>query len=113
MPGRTQGALSLESAAPDSDLPDPDEPDGRAHLRRELVIFGIACLAGFLIAPLLIWTAGHSALGPYNPGGPGRLLADFMTGLAHGSPIYWAVALGPYALILLARLLYSTARARR
>jgi hypothetical protein len=103
---------SLESAAPDSELPE-EEPASRVRLRRELVICGIACLAGFLIAPLVIWMVGHSVLGAYNPGGPGRLLADFMTGLAHGSPIFWAVALGPYALILLARLIYSQARGRR
>jgi hypothetical protein len=103
----------LESTAPDSDLPDDEVPAGRRHLIRELVIFAVACLMGFLIVPLLIWTVGHSALGPYNPGGPGRLLADFMSGLAHGSPIYWAVALGPYALILLVRFLYFQARGRR
>jgi hypothetical protein len=103
----------LESTAPDSDLPDDDVPASRRHLIRELVIFAAACLTGFLIVPLLIWTVGHSALGPYNAGGPGRLLADFMRGLAHGSPIYWAVALGPYALILLVRFLYLQARGRR
>lgn len=103
----------MESTAPDSDLADADPPGSRLHLRRELLILGIALLAGFLIVPLLIWTAGHSALGPYNHGGPGRLLADFMAGLAHGSPIFWAVALGPYALTLLVRFLYSQVRGRR
>ena len=103
----------MESTAPDPDLPEEDVPPGRRHLIRELVIFAVAGVAGFLIVPLLIWTVGHSALGPYNPGGPGRLLADFMRGLAHGSPIYWAVALGPYALLLLVRFLYLQARGRR
>jgi hypothetical protein len=103
----------LESAAPDSDLPDADEPASRVQLRRELLIFGGACLAGFIIAPLLIFAAGHASLGPYNRGGPWRLLADFMTGLAHGSPIFWAVALGPYVLTLLARFLYAQARGWR
>jgi hypothetical protein len=103
----------LESTAPDSDLPEEDVPAGRRHLIRELVIFAVAGLVGFLIVPLLIWTAGHSALGPYNHGGAGALLADFMGGLAHGSPIYWAVALGPYALALLVRFLYSQARGWR
>ena len=34
-----------------------------------------------------------------------------MSGLAHGSPIFWAVALGPYVMTLLARFLYSQVRA--
>jgi hypothetical protein len=113
MPGRMRGTLSLQSTAPDSDLPDAEAPVGGLHLRRELVIFGMACLTGFLIVPLLIWTVGHSALGPYNRGGPGKLLADFMTGLAQGSPIFWAVALGPYLLTLFVRFLYSQVRTRR
>ena len=102
----------MESTAPDSDRPEAREPALRAHLRRELVIFAIAALLGFVIVPLLIWMAGHSALGAYNHGGAGRLLADFMTGLAHGSPIFWSVALAPYVLILLARFIYSQVRGR-
>jgi hypothetical protein len=103
----------VESTAPDSVLPEEAPPASRRHLIRELLIFAIAAIAGFLIVPLLIWTVGHRALGPYNQGGAGRLLADFMSGLAHGSPIYWAVALGPYALTLLVRFLYSQVRGWR
>lgn len=103
----------MESTAPDADLPDEETPASRRHLLRELVIFAVAAVAGFVVVPLLIWTVGHSALGPYNPGGPGRLLADFMSGLAHGSPIFWAVALGPYVLTLLVRFLYSQVRGWR
>jgi len=108
-----RGTPALESTAPDSDLPEDDLPPSRRHLVRELVIFAVAAVVGFLIVPLLIWTMGHAALGPYNHGGPGGLLADFMSGLAHGSPIYWAVALGPYALTLLVRFLYAQARGWR
>jgi hypothetical protein len=104
----------LESTAPESGVPDEEKASPRRHqLRRELVILAVAALVGCLIVPLLIWTVGHAALGAYNHGGAGALLADFMSGLAHGSPIYWAVALGPYALTLLARFLYSQARGRR
>ena len=35
----------------------------------------------------------------YSHGGAGQLLADFMNGLRHGSPVFWAVALGPYVMI--------------
>jgi len=104
---------ALESTAPDSDVPEDDPPLRRRHWLRELVIFAVAAVVGFLIVPLLIWSMGHATLGPYNHGGPGGLLADFMSGLAHGSSIYWAVALGPYALTLLVRFLYSQARCRR
>ena len=103
----------MESTAPESDVPQEDLAPSRRHWVRELVIFAVAAVVGFLIVPLLIWSMGHATLGPYNPGGPGRLLADFMSGLAHGSSIYWAVALGPYALTLLVRFLYSQARGRR
>ena len=36
--------------------------------------------------------------------GPLALLADFFIGLLHGSAVFWAVALGPAALLLLLRL---------
>jgi hypothetical protein len=103
----------LESTAPATAVPDEVVPQSRRHLVRELVIFAVAAGVGFLLVPFLIWTAGHATLGPYNHGGAGRLLADFMSGLAHGSTIYWGVALGPYALTLLMRFLYSQARGRR
>ena len=60
----------MESTAPDADLADEETPESRRHLVRELVIFAVAAVAGFLVVPLLIWTVGHSTLGPYNPGGP-------------------------------------------
>ena len=101
----------MESTDADSDL-DTDPPEARVRLVREFVILGTALLLGFVIAPLLIWLVGHYILGPYNPGGPARLLADYMTGLAHGSPIFWAVALGPYLLALVVRSLYFLARGR-
>jgi hypothetical protein len=76
--------------------------------RRELIIYGIAVVVGVVLMPLLIWVAGNRVLGPYthgdNPhGGPFALLADFFVGLAHGSAVFWAVALGPAVLLLLLR----------
>jgi hypothetical protein len=79
---------------------------------RELVIAAAALLAGLLPAPLLISLVGHSVLGPYARGGAGRLLADYFAGLAHGDLAFWAVALGPYVMTLLVRLLYVLARRR-
>ena len=104
--------------------PSPQGPDSEpatrnslALLRRELLILGIALACGLLAIPLLIWVVGNRILGPYvhtqDPTagtGPMRLLADYFGGLAHGSIIFWCVAVGPYILIILARALYTLVR---
>ena len=87
-----------------------------SRTRRELVIFALALLAGVVGMPFLIWYAGNRALGPYTHGqnlhaGPLALLADFFVGLSHGSAVFWAVALGPAALLLLLRLFIALLRA--
>lgn len=93
--------------------PEPDElPVSRRRLIRELVIGGSAILVGLLVAPLLIYMMGHASLGAYAHGGAARLFADYFTGLGHGAPVFWAVALGPYVMFLLVRLIYSAARRR-
>jgi hypothetical protein len=88
-----------------------------AILRRELLVFGIALACGLLAIPLLIWVVGNRILGPYvhtqDPTagtGPMRLLADFFSGLAHGSIIFWCVVAGPYILLTLLRALYTYLR---
>ncbi|MGO9803861.1 MAG: hypothetical protein ACLPQ6_13855 [Steroidobacteraceae bacterium] len=90
-----------------------EEPRARGLTRltraqRELIAFGAAFGAGLLVMPFLIWLAGSRVLGPYvhgdNPrAGPWSLFADYVVGLAHGSAVFWAVALGPAALLLLVR----------
>jgi len=65
--------------------------------------------------PLLIWVGGNRVLGPYVHGqnlhaGPLALLQDFFLGLLHGSAVFWAVALGPAALLLLVRLFIALVR---
>ncbi len=78
--------------------------------RREVAFFGSAVAFGLLVIPILIWLAGHRTLGPYTHGdnfqglGPLTLYGDYFSGLAHGWLGYWAVALGPAVLLLLARL---------
>lgn len=92
-------------------------PLARAHAftpetstRRELAIYAGALALGLLVIPLLIWLVGHRTLGPYTRGdnaqglGPLALYADYFSGLAHGWLGYWAVAVGPALLLLLARL---------
>lgn len=104
----------MESTAPEPDLPEQvDAPASARPVRRELLIALIGAIAGFIVAPLAIYAVGHAFLGPYNRGGAAKLLSDFMSGLAHGSPIFWAVALGPYVMTLLVRLLYAQLRGGR
>ncbi|HEY0767112.1 MAG TPA: hypothetical protein VGD47_04080 [Steroidobacteraceae bacterium] len=84
--------------------------------QRELAIFGLALLCGLIGMPFLIWFAGSRVLGPYTHGhnahaGPFALVADFFSGLIHGSAVFWAVALGPAVLLLLIRLLVAVLRA--
>ena len=98
----------MESTAPEPD----DLPASRSRALRELVIGGSAILVGLLVAPLAIFMVGHQTLGPYAHGSAGRLLADYYTGLGHGAPAFWAIALGPYVMTLLVRLLYFLARRR-
>ena len=85
------------------------------RVRRELLIYGLALLCGLLLVPFLIWFAGNRVLGSYTHGqnphaGPFALLADFFMGLAHGSAVFWVVALGPAGLLLLGRLFVQLVR---
>jgi hypothetical protein len=97
-----------------------DSPKG-GHIfvafKRELLIFGIAMAFGLILMPFLIWMVGNRVLGPYTHGqdasagtGPLRLLADYFSGLVHGSIVFWCVALGPYVLLCLMRALYGFLR---
>jgi len=92
---------------PPTDGPEP-EARGLTRTQRELIVLGAALGVGVLVMPLLIWLAGNRVLGGYlhgeNPGaGPWSLFADYVVGLAHGSAVFWAVALGPLVLLLLVR----------
>ena len=78
-------------------------------------MFGAALLFGLIGVPLLIWVGGNRVLEPYVHGqnlhaGPLALLQDFFLGLLHGSAVFWAVALGPAALLLLVRLFIALVR---
>jgi hypothetical protein len=106
----TDSLNDLESSA--------DERGAGSRLRREALLFGIAFAGGLLLMPFLIWLVGSRVLGGYTHGqdlhaGPVKLLGDFFVGLGHGSVIFWSVAVGPYLLILLVRLLYAFIRSPR
>jgi len=86
------------------------------QMRRELIVYGVLLLFGLIGVPLLIWVGGNRVLGPYthdqsNRAGPLALLQDFFLGLLHGSAVFWVVALGPAALVLLVRLFIRLVRA--
>jgi hypothetical protein len=81
---------------------------GLSRAQRELIVAGVALAVGVLVMPFLIWAAGNRVLGPYTHGdnpkaGPWALFADYVVGLAHGSAVFWLVALGPLALFTLIR----------
>jgi hypothetical protein len=93
--------------------PEPTRPSLRARLaaalarrprlRRELIFLAWGLGVGFFVMPPLIYVAGVLTLGPYTSGGLARFLGDFYLGLFHGWPATWGVVAGPYALILLLR----------
>src|SRR5579862_4025369 len=77
--------------------------------QRAALGYAVALLVGLLVMPFAIWLAGNRVLGPYTHGanthaGALALLSDYFVGLAHGSAVFWVVALGPAVLLLLARL---------
>jgi hypothetical protein len=97
-------------------VPPPVRPRLPPRLRRELIVFGVLLLFGLVGVPLLTWMAGNRWLGPYTHeqnlhAGPLALLQDFFVGLLHGSAVFWVVALGPAALVLLVRLFIALVRA--
>jgi hypothetical protein len=106
-PAATKEPLQVETATEDDDL-----PVNRPRLIRELLVGGSALLVGLLVAPLLIYLLGHSSLGPYAHGGLGRLLADYFAGLARGAPVFWAIAVGPYVMTVVVRVVYGVIRRR-
>jgi hypothetical protein len=79
---------------------------GLSPLQRELIAVGATLAFGILAMPFLIWLMGNRMLGPYTHGdnpkaGPWALFTDYVAGLAHGSAVFWGVALGPLVLLLL------------
>ena len=78
--------------------------DALSRTVRELIVAGAALAVGLFLMPFLVWLAGNRFLGPYTHGddpraGPWALFADYVVGLAHGSAVFWVVALGPLALL--------------
>ena len=93
-----------------------DSLGARSRTQRELILFALMTLFGLIVMPFVIWIASGRVLGPYTHGqnlhaGPLALVADYYTGLVHGSAVFWCVALGPAVLVLLLRVFLAGWRA--
>lgn len=80
-------------------------------VNHELMTIALCLACGLLLVPAGIWLVGVRLLGPYGNGSFWNLLVDFVRGLAAGSLSFWVVALGPYALVWITRVLRRGLRA--
>jgi hypothetical protein len=84
----------------------------RRPVRREILILTIALLCGIVILPLAIFLVGSRTLGTYAGGDLRGFMTNFFTGLGQGTFAFWTVALGPYVLTVLLRVLLDITRRR-
>jgi hypothetical protein len=82
----------------------------RRPLRREIIILVLALLCGIAILPVVIFWAGSRTLGTYAGGDLRGFMTHFFAGLGEGSFAFWAVALGPYVVTVLLRLILEAVR---
>ena len=101
----------MESTAQDDD---DDLPASRLSAPRELMILAASLLFGIFLAPLLIWAAGRmSARRATHTAAPShswRITSGVSRATARR--FSWAVALGPYVMVLLLRFLALQLRPR-
>lgn len=100
--------LSLPAMSSPSPTPAIAQP--RSPIGRELAFLLAALGAGLILVPWLIWGVGELTLGTYGHGGPFALWGDYLRGLLAGSPAFWIVFMGPYALLLTGRVLWRLMR---
>jgi len=93
-------------------VPADADPERRARLRRELVLFAVVGGFGLVVLPFLVYFAGAATLGPYE-GGLLPFLAKLYGDLIRLSPSALGLLLGPYALIQGIRLLTRPLRRPR
>jgi hypothetical protein len=97
-----------------TDLQPPAQaPLSSRTLLRELLLAGLCLVLGLVVMPCLIFAVGRTSLGPYEHGGVFALWRDFLIGLSHGSEAFWFVALAPYLLLCVLRLLRRLLHNRR
>ncbi len=77
----------------------------KGGVRHELLL-ALGWLAfGAFALPILIYLSGITLLGRYDGASLGRTFGTVLLGLGTPSPASWTVVLGPYAMILLLRVL--------
>ena len=82
-------------------------PASSIRWRKELVLAGVGIGVGLLVLPALIYLVGILILGAYG-GGPhiGSFYGDFFRNLFDGAGRTWFIALGPFLLLSLIRLIF-------
>ncbi len=87
------------------------ESRANRRARFEIVLASILLAFGLFILPALIYIVGTLLLGPYGEkAGLGRFYADFFGDLIEPSGRAWALALGPFVLVSVLRLLFLDVR---
>lgn len=97
---------------PATPAPATAEPERRARLRRELLIFAVLGGFGLVALPFLVYFAGAATLGPYE-GGLLTFLGKLYGDLIRLTPSALGLLLGPYILFQAARLLTRPLRRPR
>jgi hypothetical protein len=82
-------------------------------IKFELIFAALTIGLSLIVLPAAIYWSGVLVLEPY-AGGPqvGAFYGDFYRFLGAGSAAAWLLALGPYVLLLLLRILFSARGAR-
>jgi hypothetical protein len=79
-----------------------------SRLQRELMFIGVAVVFGFVVMPAIIFALGTGVMGKYAGGNSViSLYTNFYKALGQGWLSFWIVALGPFVLISLLRLLIA------
>jgi hypothetical protein len=65
-------------------------------LVRELAIFSLCLVLGWLLIPVAIYLVGMRLLGPYEHGSYLQFVLDIAGGVLSGSWPFWLLVLGPY-----------------
>ena len=102
----------LESPLQSDDQPSEDQPQSgtqsaATRIKRELRLAAIGLAVTLLAMPTLIYVVGRNLLGPYADGAHlGTFYGNFFRNLAAGISRTWILALAPYVLLSLLRIIF-------
>jgi hypothetical protein len=84
-----------------------------ARHKKELVLLGSLLAFGLFVLPLVVYLVGIEIVGPYEgEGGAFGLLGSILAAVARGSWSAWVLALSPYIIVQLARIVVRVVRRR-